>query len=207
MQDSQRHKSGEIHAIYGPMFSGKTSDLINNANDFIKALGHEKVIIIKHASDNRYTPHDSHKRSQVYLSQVVSHAGDKIDAFATDDLNNVILTVLYSQVSVVAIDEGQFFSGLADFCEIARKYGKKVIVAGLDLDFRKEWFPEMKKLIDIADRKTVVTAICDVCGDDAQYTFRKNSVLPLGVRSQVAVIGGSELYHPLCSGCYKTSSS
>ena len=171
--------SGWIEVICGPMFSGKTEELIRLARR--AEIARQKVQIFKPAIDDRY-----------HETQVVSHSSLSVEAIAVDKATD-ILSNLYDSTRVVAIDEVQFFdeSILAVVKKLARR-GLRVICAGLDLDYRSIPFGPMPNLLAIADDVKKIKAICTVCGAQATKTYRK------AASEDQVLVGETDLYEARC---------
>ena len=150
---SSPKNSGWIEVICGPMFSGKTEELIRR---LIRAkIAKQKVTIIKPALDNRY--------SEDYI---VSHNQRKIKSIAVNDINDI--EKLSKDANVVGIDEAQFFDNtLISICKNLAKNGKRVVIAGLEKDYQAVPFGPMPELLVDAEFVTKVNAICMQCGDPA----------------------------------------
>lgn len=175
-------KTGSIEVICGSMFSGKTEELIRRMRraQFAK----QKVEIFKPALDVRYSD-----------NQVVSHDRNSIPSTPVESSGNILL--LSGDIDVVGIDEAQFFDdGLADVCNQLAGQGIRVIVAGLDMDFKGKPFGPMPKLCAIADDVTKVHAICVECGNLALYSYR------LVKDDKLILLGEQDEYQPLCRKCY-----
>ncbi len=173
---------GRIEVICGSMFSGKTEELIRRMKR--AKFAKQKVEIFKPAIDTRYSEED-----------VVTHEGQSIASTPLDSSASILL--LSSDINVVGIDEAQFFDmGLPDICNQLANNGIRVIVAGLDMDFRGVPFGPMPQLMAIADEVTKVHAICVQCGDLAMYSHRKVS------REKQVMLGETQEYEPLCRNCY-----
>lgn len=176
-----RHK-GRIEVICGSMFSGKTEELIRRLKR--AKFARQRVEIYKPSIDTRYSE-----------EEVVSHAGHSIASTPVDSSASILL--LTSEIDVVGIDEAQFFDeGLVDVCNELANSGVRVIVAGLDMDFRGFPFGPMPQLCAIADEVSKVHAICVNCGELASFSHRT-------VKSDKQVLlGETEEYEPLCRKCY-----
>ena len=175
-------KTGSIEVICGSMFSGKTEELIRRMRraQFAK----QKVEIFKPALDVRYSD-----------NQVVSHDRNSIPSTPVESSGNILL--LSGDIDVVGIDEAQFFDdGLADVCNQLAGQGIRVIVAGLDMDFKGKPFGPMPKLCAVADDVTKVHAICVECGNLALYSYR------LVKDDKLILLGEQDEYQPLCRKCY-----
>ncbi len=179
-------KRGTIEVITGSMFSGKTEELIRRLRR--AQFAGLKVEIFKPSVDTRYSE-----------SRVVSHDDKSIVSTPVDNASSILL--LSGDVDVVAIDEAQFFdNSIVDVCNSLADNGTRVLVAGLDMDFKGNPFGPMPALIAIAEFVTKVHAICVRCGNLAQYSFRKSE------EAQVVLLGEKNLYEPLCRHCYNKAS-
>ena len=177
------HK-GWIEVVCGSMFSGKTEELIRRLNR--AKIARQKVEIFKPALDTRY--HDEN---------IVSHSAVSIRSTPVQTAEEILLFAGDSEV--IGIDEAQFFdSNLVEVCNKLANSGKRVIVAGLDMDFAGVPFGAIPQLMAIAEYVTKVHAICVVCGDIAQYSYRK-------VASQDKILlGETDSYEARCRKCYLT---
>ncbi|KJH51648.1 thymidine kinase [Dictyocaulus viviparus] len=180
---------GRIVCIVGPMFSGKTTELIR-MHDRYKIAG-KTCVLVKYAGDTRYDPElvITHKRVTAEGSTLIART-----------LRDVRSELFAAETDVVAIDEGQFFNDLSYTCDQLALEGKIVIVAALDGSFLRKPFPEVSQLIPISDEVKKLSAVCMKCGDDAPFTFRSTN------EKAVEVIGGEDTYQALCRFCYYTCS-
>lgn len=177
------NRSGWIEVVAGSMFSGKTEELIRRMKR--AKLAGQKVEIFKPRIDTRYS-----------VEEVVSHNENSIHSTPVDSSMNILM--LSSDVEVVGVDEAQFFdAGLADVCNELANRGVRVIVAGLDMDYKAKPFGPMPDLLAVADYITKVHAICPKCGNLAQYTHRKTD------EDKRVLLGETETYEPLCRSCYQ----
>lgn len=177
-----KERKGWIEVIAGSMFSGKTEELIRRLNR--AKIARQRVEIFKPGIDTRYSAED-----------VVSHDSKSIQSTPVQSSGNILLMV--SEVDVVGIDEAQFFDmGLADVCNQLANQGIRVIVAGLDMDFRGKPFGPIPSLMAIAEYVTKVHAVCMHCGQLAQYSHRTTS------DDKLVVLGETDSYEPLCRECY-----
>ena len=180
-----RHTHGSIEVICGSMFSGKTDELIRR---LIRAtIAKQKVQVFKPAIDIRYA-----------VEKVASHTGSTFDAIPVEKAAE-IRTKLDKDTTVVGIDEAQFFD--ADVVAIAKELaarGIRVLVAGLDTDFRGEPFGSMPVLMSEAEDVLKLHAICMTCGDDASRTQRLVNGKPARYDDPVVIVGASELYEARC---------
>ncbi len=180
-----RHTHGSVEVICGSMFSGKTDELIRR---LVRAtIAKQKVQVFKPAIDVRYA-----------VEKVTSHAGADFDAIPVEKAAD-IRTKLDADTTVVGIDEAQFMD--AEVITIARELadkGIRVLVAGLDQDFRGEPFGPMPALMSLAERVDKLHAICMVCGDEASRTQRLVNGKPARYDDPVVIVGASELYEARC---------
>lgn len=175
-------RNGWIEVICGSMFSGKTEELIRRMNRAIIAKQH--VEIFKPAIDNRY--HDQN---------VVSHNENSIRSTPVQFANDILLLVANSDV--VGIDEAQFFDEeIVNVCIKLAESGKRVIVAGLDMDFSGQPFGPMPALMSVAEFITKVHAICAQCGNLASFSYRISS------STKKVMLGEKDLYEPRCRKCF-----
>jgi len=173
---------GWIEVITGSMFSGKTEELIRRLRR--ARIARQKVEIFKPRIEVRYS-----------VEEVVSHDENTIHSTPVDSSANILL--LASGVEVVGIDEAQFFDeGLVNVCNQLANSGIRVIVAGLDMDYKGVPFGPMPGLLSIAEYVTKVHAICVRCGALANYTHR------LSEDDQLIVLDETDIYEPLCRVCY-----
>ena len=173
---------GWIEVICGSMFSGKTEELIRRLKR--AKIARQQVEIFKPAIDVRY---DEEK--------VVSHDAREIMSTPVPSSSNILL--LANNVDVVGIDEAQFFdSELPNVCMQLADQGIRVIVAGLDMDFKGKPFGPIPNLLAVAEYITKVHAICVKCGSLAHFSHRTI------VSEKLVVLGEKESYEPLCRRCY-----
>ena len=188
LEKSKDNKSprGWIEVISGSMFSGKTEELIRRLKR--AKIAKQKVEIFKPQIDIRYSE-----------EEVVSHDSNSIRSTPVSSSRNIPLMV--SEVDVVGIDEAQFFDmGLAEVCDQLANQGVRVIVAGLDMDFRGKPFGPMPALLASAEYLTKVHAICMRCGHLAQYSHRITS------SDKLVILGEKDSYEPLCRECFNEAS-
>ncbi len=182
-RDVSHHKNGgTIEVIAGSMFSGKTEELIRRLRRV--KFARQKVEIFKPLIDTRYS-----------IEEVVSHDENSISSTSVENSANILL--LAGNVDVVAIDEAQFFDkGLVEVCQKLADMGIRVIVAGLDMDFKGKPFGPMPDLMAIANYVSKVHAICVGCGSVAQFSHRLVS------NDKQVLLGEKSEYEPLCRICY-----
>jgi thymidine kinase len=180
-----RHTHGSIEVICGSMFSGKTDELIRR---LVRAkIAKQKVQVFKPAIDIRYA-----------VEKVTSHAGSNFDAIPVARSSEII-SKLDRDTTVVGIDEAQFLdSGIVEVAKGLADRGIRVLVAGLDTDFRGEPFGAMPIFMSIAEHVTKLHAICMVCGDEASRTQRLVNGKPARYDDPVVIVGASELYEARC---------
>ncbi len=180
-----RHTHGSIEVICGSMFSGKTDELIRR---LIRAkIAKQKVQVFKPAIDVRYA-----------VEKVTSHAGANFDAVPVEKAAEIPLK-LDKDTTVVGIDEAQFLdAGVVEVAHELAEHGIRVLVAGLDTDFRGEPFGPMPILMSKAERVDKLHAICMVCGDDASRTQRLVNGKPARYDDPVVIVGASEMYEARC---------
>ena len=179
----EAHRPGRIEVICGSMFSGKTEELIRRLRR--AQFARQKVEIFKPAIDVRYSEED-----------VVSHDQKHIISTPIDSSASILL--LASDCDVVGFDEAQFLDmGLVDVCNELANRGIRVIIAGLDMDFKGIPFGPMPSLCAIADDVTKVHAICVKCGNLAYVSHRTVEGL------QRVLLGETTEYEPLCRECYQ----
>ena len=177
-----KQRMGWIEVITGSMFSGKTEELIRRLKR--AKIARQRVEIFKPRVDNRYSE-----------TEVVSHDENAIPS--TPVSNSADILELASNVQVVGIDEAQFFdNGLIEVCNSLADRGIRIIVAGLDMDYRGRPFGPIPGLMAVAEYITKVHAICQRCGNLAQYSFRKSQ------DEQLVLLGEQDEYEPLCRKCY-----
>ncbi len=173
---------GSIEVICGSMFSGKTEELIRRLRR--AQIARLTVEIFKPRTDTRFDE-----------TAVVSHNANYIQSTPVDNSSSILL--LGSDVQVVGIDEAQFFDDeLPNVCNILANRGVRVIVAGLDMDYKGNPFGPMPILMAIAESVTKVHAVCVKCGNPALYSYR------LVANDATVLLGEKESYEPRCRACY-----
>ena len=181
----ETHRPGRIEVVCGSMFSGKTEELIRRMKR--AKFAKQKVDILKPSLDTRYSDED-----------VVSHDKNTIRSTPIDSSGAILL--LASDIDVVGIDEAQFFDdGLVEVCNQLANNGIRVIVAGLDMDYKGIPFGPIPALCAIADEVTKVHAICVKCGALAYVSHR------LIHNDKRVLLGEKDEYEPLCRECYQRS--
>jgi len=190
--------AGRLEVITGCMFSGKTEELIRRLHRL--QFARQLYILVKPTIDNRYGK-----------TTVATHYGRKLDGFllapGRETLGQLIEIAgrdCLDKADIVAFDEAQFFSNkLPELCEELVAMGKRVIVAGLDLDFRAEPFGSIPNLLASADEVMKLKAICARCGKPATRTQRLVNGKPASLSDPLIVVGGAEKYEARCRDCFE----
>lgn len=189
-----RHTSGRLELICGSMFSGKTEELIRRIRRAV--IAKQKVQVFKPALDSRY-----------HLQRVTSHNGIDFEAHPVQSAAE-IEGRLNNDTTVVAIDEVQFFDeGIVEVCETLAEQGRRVICAGLDMDFRGIPFGPMPQLMARAEQVSKLHAICVVCGNEASRTQRLLDGRPASLDDPVVLVGADEVYEARCRECHEVRES
>jgi len=185
-----RSGGGWIELICGSMFSGKTEELIRRVRR--AKIARQHVQVFKPALDTRYT-----------IEAVTSHNGLGVEAVPVQSASE-IEKLLQPETNVVAIDEAQFFGwDIIEVCQKLADRGIRVIVAGLDMDFRGEPFGPMPVLMAQAEHVEKLQAICVVCGGPASRTQRLINGQPAAYDDPIILVGGSESYEARCRRCHQ----
>lgn len=183
-------KIGTLEVITGSMFCGKTEELIRRLRRAV--IARQKIAVFKPIIDKRYS-----------YTRVTSHSGADIDALPVSSSKD-ILKALDPEVTVVGIDEAQFFDD--EIVTVANRLadqGLRVIVTGLDTDFRGEPFACMPRMIATADKVDKLSAICMVCGEPATRTQRLLNGRPANYNEPIVIVGASEMYEARCRHCHQ----
>jgi thymidine kinase len=184
------YNGGWIEMVCGSMFSGKTEELIRRVRR--ARIAKQKVQVFKPALDDRY-----------HTEQVSSHNGLHWEAIPVGNARE-ILGRLEPDTTVVAVDEVQFFDWeISRVCNELAQRGLRVIIAGLDMDFRGEPFGPMPLLMAEAEEVTKLQAICVVCGAPASRTQRLIDGRPAAFDDPIILVGGSESYEARCRSCHQ----
>ena len=182
--------SGWIEVICGSMFSGKTEELIRRVRR--AQIARQKVQVFKPAIDTRYA-----------RREVTSHNGMQVEAVPVKNITQ-LRALIEPDTTVVALDEAQFFEDdVLVLCGELANQGTRVIVAGLDMDFRGEPFGPVPMLMAEAERVDKLHAICVVCGGPASRTQRLINGQPAAYDDPIILVGASEVYEARCRGCHK----
>ena len=185
-----QYREGWIEVISGCMFAGKTEELIRRIN--VLSYAKKNIIVFKPKIDNRYSD-----------SEIVSHSGAKVPCLVVEKAQD-ILKKIEADTEVVAIDEVQFYDkDIVEVCEYLADKGIRVMVAGLDKDFRGESFGVMPELLTRAEFVTKLTAVCAKCGAPATRTQRLVNGKPAGFEDPIVMVGADESYEPRCRHCHQ----
>lgn len=177
--------AGSIEVITGSMFSGKTDELIRRLRR--ATIARQRIQVFKPTIDTRYQ-----------IDRLTSHAGSQFEATPVAGAAH-LPSAVNGDTNVVALDEAQFFDpGIVEVCRDLAGRGVRVIVAGLDTDFRGDPFGPMPVLMAVAERVDKLQAICMVCGEAATRTQRLIDGRPARASDPVIVVGASELYEARC---------
>jgi thymidine kinase len=180
---------GWLEVICGPMFSGKSEELIRRLRR--AEIAGQRVLIVKPRIDDRYD-----------VAHVVSHAGAKMRAVAVGGVEETLR--LSDGYDVVGVDEVQFFAAhIVEAIEELVARGKRVVAAGLDRDFRGEPFGSMPELLCLAEFVDKLQAVCHVCGGAATRTQRLVGGEPAPFDGETIVIGALDSYEARCASCYR----
>ena len=175
-------ETGWIEVVAGCMFSGKTEELIRRLRR--AEIAKQRVLIFKPRLDTRFS-----------AKAIVSHSDQSLPSLLIDNPDDII--ELAKDAQVVGIDEAQFFPlGIVEVCNKLANKGKRVIVAGLDQDYKGIPFEPMPQLLAVAEYITKTLAICVVCGNPADKTQRKTQ------SSERVIVGASEIYEARCRRCH-----
>lgn len=180
-----KHHTGSVEVVVGSMFSGKTEELIRRLRR--ATIARQKVQVFKPIIDNRYQ-----------VEKVTSHSGFDFDAVPIASIHD-LLGLLDKDTTVVGIDEAQFFDD--EIVQVVAQLANRdlrVIVAGLDTDFRGEPFGSMPVLMATAERADKLQAICMVCGEPACRTQRLVNGKPARYDDPIIIVGASEMYEARC---------
>lgn len=174
-------QTGRLELILGPMFAGKTTEMLRRVRRH--KVAQKRCLIVKYERDTRYSDtnvstHDQHTVIAEPVSRLI-------------ELGNLV-----DNVDVIGIDEGQFYPDLLQEVRGFLKKGKIVIISSLDGTFEQRPFGDVLNLIPMADYATKLTAVCALCYEEAAFTQR------LTTETKVEVIGGAEMYRPVCRTCY-----
>ena len=185
-----QYREGWIEVICGCMFAGKTEELIRRIN--VLSYARKNILVFKPKIDDRYS-----------TTEIASHAGSKVPCIVISEAKEILDHVNYD-TDVVAIDEVQFFDeDVVDICEYLADSGLRVMVAGLDKDFRGEPFGVLPDLLTRAEFVTKLTAVCAKCGAPATRTQRIINGKPAFFNDPIVLVGAKEAYEPRCRHCHE----
>ena len=183
MMNILKQHTGWIEVICGSMFSGKTEELIRRLRR--AQIARQKVAIFKPKIDVRYS-----------RKELVSHSEMKMSSKVVESPQEILEQSLEAQV--VGIDEAQFFdASIVDICQKLANMGKRVIVAGLDQDYRGKPFGSMPELMAVAEYVYKTHAICVICGNPANHTQRKTQ------DTEQVLVGAADIYEARCRNCFE----
>lgn len=174
---------GQIQLIFGPMFSGKTTELMRRMKRY--QIANYKCLVIKYSKDDRYDKEG-----------IATHDRQTLPAVPADKLDDV--ATLAENFEVIGVDEGQFFPDVVSFSDEMAERGKIVIVAALDGTFQKKGFGDILNLVPLAENVIKLNAVCMGCNNEGSFTKRK------GQETAVEVIGGADKYWAVCRTCFKS---
>lgn len=185
-----QYREGWIEVICGCMFAGKTEELIRRIN--VLSYARKNILVFNPKIDDRYS-----------TTEIASHAGSKVPCIVISEAKEILNHVNYD-TDVVAIDEVQFFDeDVVDICEYLADSGLRVMVAGLDKDFRGEPFGVLPDLLTRAEFVTKLTAVCAKCGAPATRTQRIINGKPASFNDPIVLVGAKEAYEPRCRHCHE----
>lgn len=185
-----QYREGWLEVICGCMFAGKTEELIRRIN--VLSYARKNILVFKPKIDDRYS-----------TTEIASHAGSKVPCIVISEAKEILNHVNYD-TDVVAIDEIQFFDeDVVDICEYLADSGLRVMVAGLDKDFRGEPFGVLPDLLTRAEFVTKLTAVCAKCGAPATRTQRIINGKPASFNDPIVLVGAKEAYEPRCRHCHE----
>lgn len=185
-----QYREGWIEVICGCMFAGKTEELIRRIN--VLSYARKNILVFKPKIDDRYS-----------TTEIASHAGSKVPCIVISEAKEILNHVNYD-TDVVAIDEVQFFDeDVVHICEYLADSGLRVMVAGLDKDFRGEPFGVLPDLLTRAEFVTKLTAVCAKCGAPATRTQRIINGKPASFNDPIVLVGAKEAYEPRCRHCHE----
>ena len=187
----ENRKFGWIECICGSMFSGKSEELLRRIKRGV--IAKQKVLLFKPSIDNRY-----------YENRVSTHNGNSYDSISIEKSSDILNFVKDTNYDIIGIDEIQFFDN--DIVKIINKLaddGIRVIVAGLDMDFKAEPFHPMPEIMAISEMVTKLHAVCNKCGKEASRSQRLINGKPAKYDDPIVVIGASESYEARCRHCHE----
>lgn len=187
----ENRKFGWIECICGSMFSGKSEELLRRIKRGV--IAKQKVLLFKPSIDNRYDE-----------NRVSTHNGNSYDSISIEKSSDILNFVKDKNYDIIGIDEIQFFDN--DIVKVINKLadeGIRVIVAGLDMDFKAEPFHPMPEIMAISEMVTKLHAVCNKCGKEASRSQRLINGKPAKYDDPIVVIGASESYEARCRHCHE----
>ena len=187
----ENRKFGWIECICGSMFSGKSEELLRRIKRGV--IAKQKELLFKPSIDNRYDE-----------NRVSTHNGNSYDSISIEKSSDILNFVKDTKYDIIGIDEIQFFDN--DIVKIINKLadnGIRVIVAGLDMDFKAEPFHPMPEIMAISEMVTKLHAVCNKCGKEASRSQRLINGKPAKYDAPIVVIGASESYEARCRHCHE----
>ncbi len=187
----ENRKFGWIECICGSMFSGKSEELLRRIKRGV--IAKQKVLLFKPSIDNRYDE-----------NRVSTHNGNSYDSISIEKSSEILNFVKDKNYDIIGIDEIQFFDN--DIVKVINKLadeGIRVIVAGLDMDFKAEPFHPMPEIMAISEMVTKLHAVCNKCGKEASRSQRLINGKPAKYDDPIVVIGASESYEARCRHCHE----
>lgn len=181
----------QLTLIYGPMFSGKTTKLIELYNNSVSNYGQEKCIAFNYKLDTRYG-----------MNQIITHDGKKIDCISIIDIDdfitNEITRPLILNAQYIFINEAQFFTNIDKLVlHLHNVLKKDVILCGIDLDYKREQFGSMMNLVSSATKVYALKGVCKLCKGASEFSHRT-------VANSLQILIGYSQYIPLCEKCYNS---
>ncbi|MBR9682246.1 MAG: thymidine kinase [Candidatus Aenigmarchaeota archaeon] len=182
-------KRGWVEVVCGPMYSGKSEELLRRIRRAL--IARQKVQVFKHGIDDRYS-----------IDSLVSHDGRKVETIPVKNSKEIFDHL--DNPAVLVIDEVQFFDdGIIEVTEELINRGIRVIAAGLDRDFKADPFGPMSGLLALAEKVDKITAICVKCGKAAAYTQRIVDGVPAKKDDPIVMVGAKNSYEARCRDCYQ----
>lgn len=186
----EKRKTGWIECICGSMFSGKSEELLRRVKRGI--IAKQKVILFKPIIDNRYEK-----------NKISTHNGNSYDSICIDNCNEIYDYIKDEKYDIIGIDEVQFFDkNIVNIINDLANLGSRVIVAGLDMDFKGQPFHPVPEIIAISEIVTKLHAVCIVCGFEASRSQRLIDGKPAKIDDPIVVVGASETYEARCRHCH-----
>lgn len=187
----ENRKFGWIECICGSMFSGKSEELLRRIKRGV--IAKQKVLLFKPTIDNRYDE-----------NRVSTHNGNTYDSISIEKSADILNYVKDKKYDIIGIDEIQFFDNeIVKIINNLADNGVRVIVAGLDMDFKAEPFHPMPEIMAISEMVTKLHAVCNKCGNEASRSQRLIDGKPAKYNDPIVVIGASESYEARCRHCHE----